>query len=32
VGESIADHLYVKGALQTSLAKHGRAASFSYPT
>ncbi|MDC2960372.1 hypothetical protein PO587_38700 [Streptomyces gilvifuscus] len=31
VGESSADHLYVKGALQTSLAKHGRAARFSYP-
>ncbi|MER5914993.1 hypothetical protein ABT124_32155 [Streptomyces sp. NPDC001982] len=31
VGESSADHLYVKGALQTSLADHGRAARFSYP-
>ncbi|WP_318218968.1 hypothetical protein [Streptomyces sp. SCL15-6] len=31
VGESSADHLYVKGALATSLADHGRAARFSYP-
>lgn len=31
VGESSADHLYVKGALQTSLADHRRAARFSYP-
>ncbi|MER7191383.1 hypothetical protein [Streptomyces flaveolus] len=31
VGEASADHLYVKGALQASLADHGRAARFSYP-
>ncbi|WP_186780201.1 hypothetical protein [Streptomyces salinarius] len=31
IGESSADHLYVKGALATSLAGHGRAARFSYP-
>ncbi|WP_424864342.1 hypothetical protein [Streptomyces sp. SAI-163] len=31
VGESSADHLYVKGALASSLASHGRAARFSYP-
>ncbi|MFJ8113058.1 hypothetical protein [Streptomyces sp. NPDC096132] len=31
IGESSADHLYVKGALQASLAGHGRAARFSYP-
>ncbi|MFH9418928.1 MULTISPECIES: hypothetical protein [Streptomyces] len=31
VGESSADHLYVKGALASSLAGHGRAARFSYP-
>ncbi|MET8816467.1 hypothetical protein ABZW47_31260 [Streptomyces sp. NPDC004549] len=31
VGESSADHLYVKGALQRSLSGHGRAVRFSYP-
>ncbi|WP_324790415.1 hypothetical protein [Streptomyces sp. H51] len=31
VGESSADHLYVKGAMQASLADHGQAARFSYP-
>ncbi|MFI0242090.1 hypothetical protein [Streptomyces sp. NPDC016845] len=31
IGESSADHLYVKRALETSLEGHGRAARFSYP-
>ncbi|MFJ2627646.1 hypothetical protein ACIO6T_30670 [Streptomyces sp. NPDC087532] len=31
IGESSADHLYVKRALETSLTDHGRAARFSYP-
>ncbi|MGI5517977.1 hypothetical protein [Streptomyces sp. CA-106131] len=31
VGESSADHLYVKAALSTSLLDHGRSARFGFP-